>query len=87
MKVVIWAVPSLALAAAGKVERIVVVADSRRYTGWQAWFINLYNESLILFTLLTVVSIPVLGMMLGTMADLAMKQIGINLKSRSVGEH
>jgi hypothetical protein len=82
----LWA-PAQLLASGGSAEPIVFVADSRRYTGWEAWFTNLYNESLSSFTLLTVVSIPVIGVILGTIADLLMKQVGINLRSRSVGEH
>lgn len=79
--------PVQSWAAGGGGEPIVFVADSRRFTGWEAWFSNLYNESLLSFTLLTVVSIPVIGMALGAMADLLMARIGINLRSRSVSEH
>lgn len=73
--------------AGGAGEPIVVVADSRRFTGWEAWFANLYNEDLFYFTVVTVITIPVMGVILGTAADFLMGRIGLNLKSRSVAEH
>lgn len=81
------AFPYQLLAAAGKAEPIVFVADSRRYHGWQAWFTNLYNDSLLMFTVLTVVTIPVVGVILGLLTDFLMARIGINLRSRTVAEH
>lgn len=66
---------------------IVFVADSRGRPGWLAWCINLYNEAPWQFTLLTVVIIPVTGVILGVVADFVMARSGINLKSRVLGEH
>jgi len=84
----VLSLPGLGFAAGGgSVEHIVVVADSRRFDGWEAWFTNLYNESLFSFTLLTVIAIPVTGVVLGLLADFLMTRIGINLKSRDVAEH
>ena len=74
-------------AASGGAEAIVIVADSRRYSGWQAWWTNLYNESHLYFALVTIVVIPVVGVILGGLTDLAMARIGINLKSRALAEH
>lgn len=79
--------PYQALAAGEKAEPIVFVADSRRYHGWQAWFTNLYNDSLFNFAVVTVITIPVVGVILGLVTDFLMARIGINLKSRSVAEH
>lgn len=79
--------PQQLVAAGGKAEPIVFVADSRRYQGWQAWFTNLYNDNLLHFAALTVLMIPVVGVMLGLVADYLMARIGINLKSRTVAEH
>lgn len=81
------ALPFQLLAAAGKAEPIVFVADSRRYQGWQAWFTNLYNESLFLFTVVTLVTIPAIGVALGLLTDFLMARAGINLRSRAVAEH
>lgn len=79
--------PEIVLAAAGKVAPMVIVADTRKFTGWEAWFSNLYNESHILFTILTVISIPIVGVLLGTLADIVMSRIGIDLKHRELAEH
>ncbi len=76
-----------ALAAAEKASNIVIVADTRKLSGWEAWFANLYNESHLYFTILTVVSIPIIGVILGLLADLIMSNIGIDLKSRELSEH
>jgi len=68
-------------------ERIVMVADSRRFSGWQAWWANLYNESHLYLALLTVVILPVLGLLMGLLTDAILSLIGINLKSRVLAEH
>jgi uncharacterized membrane protein len=52
-----------------------------------AWWANLYNESHLLFTLLTVVLIPVIGVIFGVLADYIMHFIGIDLSSRDLAEH
>jgi hypothetical protein len=80
-------IPELALAAGEKADLIVIVADTRRLTGWEAWWANLYNESHAYFTIVTVITIPVVGLILGLLADLIMKRIGIDLTSRELSEH
>jgi len=79
--------PELVLAAAEKVAPMVIVADTRKLTGWEAWWANLYNESHVYFTIVTVISIPVIGLIFGILADLVMKRIGIDLSSRELAEH
>ncbi len=79
--------PGLALGAASEQAAIVLVADSRRYAGLRAWCVNLYNESAWQFTLLTVIIIPLIGVVLGLVADFFMARSGINLRSRVLGEH
>jgi hypothetical protein len=76
-----------ALAAGEKAAALVLVADTRKLSGWEAWFANLYNESHVYFTIITVVSIPVIGVILGLLADLVMSRIGIDLSSRELSEH
>ena len=76
-----------ALAAGGGGELIVIVADSRKLTGIMAWWANLYNESHLYFMLLTVVLIPLIGVIFGVIADFIMHFIGIDLSSRELAEH
>jgi len=78
---------SQALAAVAEGEAIVIVADSRRFTGWEAWWTNLYNESHLYFALMTIIIVPTIGAILGTLTSVLMARIGINLRSRELAEH
>ena len=80
-------IANTALAGGEKASLLVIVADTRKLSGWEAWFANLYNESHVYFTILTVVSIPIIGVIFGVLADLVMSKIGIDLKSRELSEH
>ena len=79
--------PSLALAAGGKAAPVVIVADTRKLDGIMAWWANLYNESHLQFMILTIIIIPVTGVIFGVFADIVMGWIGIDLKSRELAEH
>jgi hypothetical protein len=79
--------PELVLAAGPKAAPLVMVADTRKFTGWEAWWTNLYNESHLYFALLTVVLIPIIGLLFGILADLVMRTIGIDLTHRDLAEH
>jgi hypothetical protein len=79
--------PEIALAAAKKAAPLVVVADTRKFSGWEAWWTNLYNDSHFYFTLITVVSIPLVGLIFGLLADVIMSRIGLDLKHRDLAEH
>jgi len=80
--------PGFALAAGGGNEApIVIVADTRKLTGVMAWWANLYNESHLQFMLLTVVLIPITGVLFGLLADVVMSRIGIDLKSKDLPGH
>lgn len=79
--------PGIAAAAGSEDSFLVLVADTRKLTGWEAWWANLYNESHLYFTLLTVVIIPVVGLCFGLLADIVMSWIGLDLKSRELAEH
>ena len=80
--------PGLVLAAGeGAVSRLVIVADTRGLNGWMAGLANLYNESHLYFTVFTVITIPVVGLILGLLADVVMGWIGLDLKSRKLAEH
>ncbi len=79
--------PEMVLAAGPKAAPLVMVADTRKFTGWEAWWTNLYNESHLYFALLTVVLIPIIGLIFGLLADLVMRTIGIDLAHRDLAEH
>jgi hypothetical protein len=79
--------PEIVAAAGPKAAPLVIVADTRKFSGWEAWWTNLYNESHLYFALLTVVIIPVVGLIFGVLADLIMGHIGLDLKSRELAEH
>ena len=83
----LWLTAQTALAAGGGGEYIVIVADSRKLTGIMAWWANLYNESHFYFMALTVILIPVIGVIFGVLADIVMHFIGIDLSSRDLAEH
>jgi heme/copper-type cytochrome/quinol oxidase subunit 2 len=80
--------PALAMAAGGgKIDMMVVVADTRGLPVYEAWWANLYNESHLYFTILTVILIPVIGVVFGTIADFFMKFLGLDLEHRELAEH
>lgn len=80
--------PCLAFAAGGgPVAPMVIVADTRQLDGIMKLWASMYNESHIQFTILTVVIIPVIGVIFGLLADIVMKRIGIDLGSRDLAEH
>jgi hypothetical protein len=79
--------PGIAAAAGDEESFLVLVADTRKLTGWESWWANLYNESHLYFTLITIVIIPVVGLCFGLLADIVMSRIGLDLKSRELAEH
>ena len=80
--------PGISFAAGGGgAAPIVLVADTRKLDGIMAWWANMYNESHAEFTLLTVLIIPIVGVIFGTIADYVMAWIGIDLHSRDMAEH
>jgi len=79
--------PALAQAAGEKAAPIVLVADTRKLDGIMAWWANMYNDSHLQFTILTVLIIPIIGVVFGVVADIIMTWIGIDLKHRDLAEH
>ncbi len=83
--VLLW--PAYALAAGGKASNIVVVADTRRVTGFLKYLYNLYNTDIWMFAVWAVVLTVVLGCFLGFLMDFIMERTGLDLKSRKIIEH
>ena len=79
--------PAQLLAVGGGGDAIVIVADSRRFTGWEAWWTNLYNDSHLGFALITILIIPTVGLILGKLTGWLLARTGINLKTRELAEH
>lgn len=79
--------PAMAFAGGGGGAPIVMVADTRKLTGIMAWWANLYNESHLYFTIMTVILIPLIGVIFGVLADICMHFIGLDLKHRELAEH
>lgn len=77
--------PSLALAAQKKAD-VVIVADTRKLDGLLYWWAEMYNESHLLFAIMTMIIIPFVGCVLGWLADIVMTHIGIDLKHRELAE-
>ena len=75
------------LLAAESSDAAVIVADSRKFTGWQARWADLYNESHFWFAAITVFILPVTALILGRLTGWFMAQLGINLRSRELAEH
>lgn len=79
--------PAILYAAESPADTTVIVADSRKFLGWQAWWANLYNESLFWFAVITIVILPTVALLLGRLTSALMAGLGINLKSRELAEH
>jgi hypothetical protein len=75
------------LLAAESADAVVIVTDTRKLHGWEAWWGNLYNESHLLFAVVTILIIPLCGVTLGILADLVMSRLGIDLRNRALAEH
>jgi hypothetical protein len=82
-------IPDLVMAAGGgKVEMLVVVADSRVVQSpITLYFLNMYNTSPLGFGILCVILTAVLGVTLGLTADQIMAHTGLDLTSRKIIEH
>jgi hypothetical protein len=75
------------LLAAESSDAVVIVTDTRKLHGLEAWWGNLYNESHLLFAVVTILIIPLCGVTLGLLADLVMSRLGIDLRNRALAEH
>ncbi|MBU1168919.1 MAG: hypothetical protein KKD44_05065 [Proteobacteria bacterium] len=79
--------PAVVFASGEKAAAVVIVSDTRKLEGILRWWGDLYNESHLQFSLLTILLIPLIGLLFGIIADLVMRTIGIDLGSRELSEH
>lgn len=77
--------PTIVMAAKKKAN-VVIVADTRKLDGILYWWAEMYNESHLLFAIMTMIIIPFVGCVLGWLADVVMNHIGIDLKHRELAE-
>lgn len=79
--------PAAVYAGGEKAAAVVIVSDTRKLEGILRWWGDLYNESHLYFSLLTIILIPLIGFLFGVIADVVMRTIGIDLESRDLAEH
>lgn len=80
--------PDWVLAAGGKAEMLVNVADVRKVHWWvSVWFLDMYNADPFMFGVWCVILTAGLGCSLGLITDFFMKRTGIDLTSRKIVEH
>ena len=65
---------------------VVIVADTRRLDGIMLWWAQMYNDSHLYFTILTIIIIRRSAASFGFLADVVMSHIGIDLKHRELAE-
>jgi hypothetical protein len=70
-------------ASGGKAEPLNFVANTEGLSGIELWYANLYNSNKFYCAIVTVIIIPVVGFILGTIADFIISKIGLDLKSRA----
>jgi hypothetical protein len=81
-------VPSLALAAGGKADMLIHVADTRIVqSSTTIFFLELYNRDPFMFGVWCTIITAVLGGTLGVTTDFIMKRTGIDLTKRTIVEH
>lgn len=80
--------PDLVLAAGGKAEMLIVVADDRVVqSSITKFFIRQYNTDPFMFGVWCTIITAALGGSLGLITDQLMKRTGIDLTSRKIVEH
>jgi hypothetical protein len=80
--------PELVWAAGGgEVSELVVVADTRKLTGLNHYFANLYNENIWLFAVWATFMTSALGAVLGLLMDVVMRTTGLDLTKGHKTEH
>ena len=74
------ALSAQALAAGGKpATKLVNVADSRALSGLGRWIADTYNSSYWLFAAMVVVTMALMGLLLGLFSDRLVSLLGIDL--------
>lgn len=70
--------------AAESAEPLSLIANTKGLSGFWLWYATLYNTNKLYCALVTIVIVPVTGLILGTIANLIMSRIGIHLKAKKL---
>jgi hypothetical protein len=80
--------PDLVLAAGGKADLLIVVADDRVVQwSFSKFFLHLYNTDPFMFGVWCTIITAALGVTLGVTTDQIMRHTGIDLTKRTIVEH
>lgn len=82
MVILIWLFSTTCVFAGEKAEPLHFVANTEGLSGVELWYANLYNSNKFYCALVTVFIIPIIGFILGVIADFIISKIGLDLKSR-----
>ncbi|MEW6347843.1 MAG: DVU0150 family protein [Thermodesulfobacteriota bacterium] len=81
-------IPELVLAAGGKADMLINVADTRRVQSpYTKFFLDTYNTDPFMFGVYCAIMTAFLGVALGLITDFFMKRTGIDLSHRKIVEH
>ena len=69
--------------AGEKAQPLNFIADTNGLSGIELWYANLYNTNKFYCALVTILVIPIVGFILGTIADFLISKTGLDLKSRA----
>ncbi len=78
-----WFLMSALWLAGPQGDNIVVVADTRKTHGWEAWCASLYNGSHVMFSIAVVIFVSILGVLVSTVVDRIMAKLGIDARTVS----
>jgi hypothetical protein len=71
------------LFAGEKAQPLNFIADTTGLSGMELWYADLYNSNKLYCALVTIIVIPVVGFILGSIADFLISKTGLDLKSRA----
>ncbi len=73
----------VSLPAAEQAQPLNYAANTQGLSGIELWYAQLYNQNKFYCALVTILIIPIVGFILGTVADFLICKTGLDLKSRA----
>ncbi len=71
------------LASEEKTQPLSFIANTEGLSGFMLWYATLYNTNKLYCALVTIIILPVIGLILAKIADIIIGKIGLDLRSRS----